>query len=61
MKRITIDRRKRLAEEPEKGHNCWHEGIPPAFEAALGEEVEIETPDAFARENRKLIDIHPCK
>ncbi len=47
MKSITVDYRKRLAEEPEKGHNRWHEAIPPVIEAAPGEEVEIATRDAF--------------
>ena len=47
MKSITVDYAKRLAEEPEKGHNRWHEAIPPILEAALGEEVEIQTRDAF--------------
>ena len=47
MKSITIDYGKRLAEEPDKGHNRWHEAIPPVIEAAPGEEVEIQTRDAF--------------
>jgi formamidase len=47
MKSITVDYKKRLAEEPEKGHNRWHEAIAPVIEAAVGEEVEIETRDAF--------------
>jgi formamidase len=47
MKSITVDYGKRLAEEPEKGHNRWHEAIVPVVEAAPGEEVEIETRDAF--------------
>jgi len=47
MKSITVDYGKRLAQEPEKGHNRWHEAIPPVVEAALGEEVEIHTRDAF--------------
>ncbi len=47
MKSITVDYVKRLAEEPEKGHNRWHEAIAPVIEAAPGEEVEIETRDAF--------------
>ncbi len=47
MKSITIDRSKRLAEEPGKGHNRWHEAVTPVVEAAPGEEVEIETRDAF--------------
>jgi formamidase len=47
MKSITVDYGKRLAQEPEKGHNRWHEAIAPVIEAAPGEEVEIETRDAF--------------
>ena len=47
MKSITVDYTKRLAEEAHKGHNRWHEAIPPVVEAALGEEVEIQTRDAF--------------
>ena len=47
MKSITIDYSKRLAEEPGKGHNRWHEAIAPVIEAAPGEEVEIQTRDAF--------------
>jgi len=47
MKSITIDRLRRLAAEPATGHNRWHEAIPPVVEATLGEEVEIETRDAF--------------
>jgi formamidase len=47
MKSITVDYSKRLAEEPGKGHNRWHEAIPPVVEAAIGEEVEIATRDAF--------------
>jgi formamidase len=47
MKSITIDYGKRLADEPGKGHNRWHEAIAPVIEAAPGEEVEIQTRDAF--------------
>ena len=47
MKSITVDYRKLLAEEPEKGHNRWHEAIAPVIEAGPGEDVEIETRDAF--------------
>jgi formamidase len=47
MKSITVDYGKRLAQEPEKGHNRWHEAITPVVEVAVGEEVEIETRDAF--------------
>ena len=47
MKSITVDYGKRLAQQPEKGHNRWHEAIGPVIEAAPGEEVEIETHDAL--------------
>ncbi|HEY1258829.1 MAG TPA: acetamidase/formamidase family protein [Stellaceae bacterium] len=47
MKSITVDYSKRHAEEAQKGHNRWHEAITPVVEAAPGEEVEIETRDAF--------------
>jgi formamidase len=47
MKSITIDRSKKLADEPGKGHNRWHEAIAPVVEVAPGEEIEIETRDAF--------------
>ena len=29
MQSITIDRAKRLKEEPHLGHNRWHPDIPP--------------------------------
>jgi len=45
-KSITIDRGKRLREEPGKGHNRWHPDIAPVIEAAPGEEVALETRDA---------------
>ena len=32
MKSIDIDRRKRLREEPDKGHNRWHPDIRPVTE-----------------------------
>ncbi len=47
MKSITVDYGKRLADEPGKGHNRWHEAIASVIEVAPGEEVEIETRDAF--------------
>ena len=46
MKSIEIDRSKRLADEPRKGHNRWHPDIPPVLEAGPGEEVVLETRDA---------------
>jgi formamidase len=42
-KSITIDRTKRLAEEPNKGHNRWHPDISPVLEVEPLEEVAIET------------------
>jgi formamidase len=47
MKSIAIDYSRRLADEPDKGHNRWHEAIVPVIEVAPGEELEIETRDAF--------------
>lgn len=47
MKRITINYNKRCADEPDKGHNRWHPKIPAVVEAAPGEEVVMETRDAF--------------
>jgi formamidase len=45
-KSITIDRKKRLHEEPHTGHNRWHPDIPPILEVEPGEEVVLETRDA---------------
>jgi len=45
-KSISIDRTKRLAEEPNKGHNRWHPDIPPALEVEPLEEVVLETRDS---------------
>jgi formamidase len=46
MQSITIDRTKRLKEEPHTGHNRWHPDIPPLIEVNPGEEVVLETRDA---------------
>ena len=46
MKSITIDRSKRLKEEPGKGHNRWQPDIPPVLEVEPGEETLLETRDA---------------
>ena len=32
MKSITIDRSKRLKDDPGKGHNRWHPDVPPVLE-----------------------------
>ena len=47
MQTIRVDFSKTLGQEPEKGHNRWHSDIAPVVEADLGEEVEIDTRDAF--------------
>jgi hypothetical protein len=39
MKSIEIDRTKRLSDEPNKGHNRFHPGIPAILEVDAGEEV----------------------
>ncbi|MSQ62686.1 MAG: hypothetical protein EXR33_02420 [Betaproteobacteria bacterium] len=41
-KSIEIDRKKRLRDEPGKGHNRWHPDIAPVIEAAPGDLLEIE-------------------
>ena len=45
-KSIEIDRKKRLREEPGKGHNRWHPDIAPVIEVEAGEEGTLETRDA---------------
>ena len=45
-KGISIDRTKRLRDEPHTGHNRWHPDIPPVIEVEPGEEVTLETRDA---------------
>jgi len=46
-KEIRIDRTKTLAEEPGTGHNRFHPDIPPVIRCAPGDEVILETRDAF--------------
>ena len=47
MKRIDLDYNQRCADEPEKGHNRWHPDIPPAVRVEPGEEVILQTRNAF--------------
>ena len=47
MQSVRIDRGKRLAEEPNVGHNRYHPDIPPVVEIGEGEEVALETRDAL--------------
>lgn len=44
---IRIDRSRTLLEEPNTGHNRWHPDIPPLVRCELGDEVVLETRDAF--------------
>lgn len=45
--RIKVDYTKQLSGEPNVGHNRWHPDIQPILELEPGEEVGIETRDAF--------------
>ena len=47
MHSIRIDRAKRLAHEPGRGHNRYHPDISPIVEVGEGEEVALETRDAL--------------
>jgi formamidase len=44
---IAIDPSKALAEQPDTGHNRWHEAIEPVVEVDPGDTVVYETRDAF--------------
>jgi len=44
---IRIDRDKTLLEEPNTGHNRWHPDIPPVVRCEPGDEVILDTRDAF--------------
>jgi formamidase len=44
---IRIDRTKTLTDEPTTGHNRWHPDIPPVIGCDPGDEVILETRDAF--------------
>jgi formamidase len=44
---IRVDRSKTLAEEPGTGHNRWHPDIAPALRCQPGDEVILDTRDAF--------------
>ena len=44
---VRIDRSKTLLEEPATGHNRWHPDIGPIVRCAPGDEVVLETRDAF--------------
>ena len=44
---VRVDYTKSLVEEPETGHNRWHPDIPPVVRCEPGDEVVLETRDAF--------------
>ena len=44
---IRIDQSKTLLEEPSTGHNRWHPDIPAVLRCEPGDEVVLETRDAF--------------
>ena len=47
MKTVSIDRKRKLRDEPHTGHNRWHPDIPPVIEVDEGEEVALETRDGI--------------
>ena len=47
IREIRIDRGQTLAEEPGTGHNRWHPDIAPVIRCEAGDEVVLETRDAF--------------
>ena len=47
MKEILLDYTKQCGDEPDKGHNRWHPDIPPAVRADEGEEIVMQTRNAF--------------
>ena len=44
---VRVDRSRRLAEQPETGHNRWHPRIPPIAWVDPGDEAILETRDAI--------------
>jgi formamidase len=44
---VRIDPARTLAQEPSTGHNRWHPDIPPVVHCDPGDEVIVETRDAF--------------
>jgi formamidase len=44
---IRLDRARRLATQPGKGHNRWHPAIPPVLRVGSGAEVSLDTIDAL--------------
>jgi formamidase len=44
---VRVDWSKPLTEEPATGHNRWHPDIPPVVSCDPGDEVVLDTRDAF--------------
>ncbi|HKE99610.1 MAG TPA: acetamidase/formamidase family protein [Actinomycetes bacterium] len=44
---VLIDESRTLGEQPETGHNRWHPDIPPVVGCDPGDEVVLQTRDAF--------------
>ena len=44
---VSIEPSRTLGEQPESGHNRWHEAIEPLVEVEPGDTVVYETRDAF--------------
>ena len=44
---VRVDYARTLGEEPGTGHNRWHPDIPPVVRCDAGEEVVLQTRDAF--------------
>jgi formamidase len=44
---VRVDYTKSLVEEPETGHNRWHPDIAPLVTCDPGDEVVLDTRDAF--------------
>ncbi len=47
MHEVRVDYSKTLTQQPETGHNRWHPDIPPVVRCDPGDEVILETRDAF--------------
>jgi formamidase len=47
VREVRIDRSKTLLEEPATGHNRWHPDIAPIVVCEPGDEVVLDTRDAF--------------
>jgi formamidase len=44
---VRVDYARSLGEQPETGHNRWHPDIPPVVTCDPGDEIVLQTRDAF--------------